>query len=61
MKTLPVRVLTRLVMFASFTMFMAALVRVDLGMITHFQAGVRVASWGALMLVSAVVSDAVEL
>lgn len=61
MKTLPMRVIARLLMFSSFVMFMAALVRVDLGMITHFQAGVRVASWGALMLVSAVVSDAVEL
>lgn len=61
MKTLPMRVITRLLMFSSFVMFMAALVRVDLGMITHFQAGVRVASWGALMLVSAVLSDAVEL
>ncbi|MDU2293860.1 MAG: hypothetical protein E6276_05160 [Clostridiales bacterium] len=48
-------------MLSSFVMFLAALIRLDLGMITHFQAGVRVASWGALMLVSAVVSDAVEL
>ncbi len=61
MKTLPMRVLTRLLMLSSFVMFLAALIRLDLGMITHFQAGVRVASWGALMLVSAVVSDAVEL
>lgn len=61
MKTLPMRVLTRLLMLASFVMFLAALIRLDLGLISHFQAGVRVASWGALMLVSAVVSDAVEL
>lgn len=61
MKTLPIRVLTRLLLFASFAMFMAALIRVDLGMITHLQAGFRTAGWGALMLISAVVSDAIEL
>lgn len=61
MKTLPMRVLTRLLMLSSFVMLMAALIRVDLGMITHLQAGFRTAGWGALMLISAVISDAVEL
>lgn len=61
MNTLPVRVLTRLLMLTSFVMFLAALIRVDLGLITHFQAGVRVSAWGLTLLVTAVVSDAIEL
>lgn len=61
MKTLPMRVLTRLLMLTAFAMFLAALIRLDLGMITHFQAGVRVSAWGMAFLVSAVASDAVEL
>lgn len=61
MKTLPMRVLTRLLMLASFAMFLAALIRLDLGLISHFQAGIRVSAWGIALLVSAVVSDAVEL
>lgn len=61
MNTLPVRVLTRLLMLTSFVMFLAALIRLDLGLITHFQAGVRVSAWGLTLLVTAVVSDAIEL
>lgn len=61
MNTLPVRVLTRLLMLTSFVMFLAALIRVDLGLITHFQAGVRVSAWGLTLLVTAVLSDAIEL
>lgn len=61
MKTLPMRVLTRLLMLTAFAMFLAALIRLDLGMITHFQAGVRVSAWGMAFLVSAVASDAIEL
>ena len=61
MKTLPMRVLTRLLMLASFAMFLAALIRLDLGLITHFQAGVRVSAWGLTLLVTAVISDAIEL
>lgn len=61
MNTLPVRVLTRLLMLTSFVMFLAALIRLDLGLITHFQAGVRVSAWGLTLLVTAVLSDAIEL
>ena len=61
MKTLPIRVLTRLLMLASYVMFMAALIRLDLGLITHLQAGIRVSAWGMALLVSAVASDAIEL
>ena len=61
MKTLPMRVLTRLLMLTSFVMFLAALIRLDLGLISHFQAGVRVSAWGLAFLVTAVVSDAIEL
>lgn len=61
MNTLPIRVLTRLLMLTSFVMFLAALIRLDLGLITHFQAGVRVSAWGLTLLVTAVVSDAIEL
>lgn len=61
MKTLPIRVLTRLLMLASYVMFMAALIRLDLGLITHLQAGIRVSVWGMALLVSAVASDAIEL
>ena len=61
MKTLPMRVLIRLLMLASYVMFMAALIRLDLGLITHLQAGVRVTAWGVALLVSAFASDAVEL
>lgn len=61
MNTLPVRVLTRLLMLTSFVMFLAALIRLDLGLITHFQAGVRVSAWGLTLLITAVVSDAIEL
>lgn len=61
MKTLPMRVLTRLLMLTAFAMFLAALIRLDLGMITHFQAGIRVSAWGLAFLVTAVASDAVEL
>nr|DAU68270.1 MAG TPA: Protein of unknown function (DUF2633) [Caudoviricetes sp.] len=55
------RVLTRLLMLASFAMFLAALIRLDLGLISHFQAGVRVSAWGLAFLITAVVSDAIEL
>ncbi len=61
MKTLPMRVLTRLLMLASFAMFLAALIRLDLGLISHFQAGVRVSAWGLAFLITAVASDAIEL
>ncbi len=61
MKTLPMRVLTRLLMLASYAMVLAALIRLDLGLINHFQAGVRVSAWGMAFLITAVVSDAVEL
>lgn len=61
MKTLPMRVLTRLLMLTSYAMVLAALIRLDLGLISHFQAGVRVSAWGTAFLVTAVVSDAVEL
>lgn len=61
MKTLPMRVLTRLLMLSSFVMLMAALIRLDLGLISHFQAGVRVSAWGLAFLITAVASDAVEL
>lgn len=61
MKTLPIRVLGRLLMITAYIMFLAALIRVDLGIITHAEAGIRVAVWLSLTAVSAVVSDAVEL
>lgn len=61
MKTLPIRVLMRLLMLVSYVMFMAALIRLDLGLISHFQAGIRVSAWGVAFLVSAFVSDAIEI
>ncbi|SDD05446.1 hypothetical protein [Peptococcus niger] len=61
MKTLPVRVLGRIFMITAYVMFLAALVRVDLGLINHVQAGIRVTAWLTLTVISAVVSDAIEL
>lgn len=61
MKTLPIRVLTRLLMLTAYVMFLSALIRLDLGLISHVQAGVRVSAWGLAFLITAVVSDAIEL
>lgn len=61
MKTLPIRVLGRLLMITAYVMFLAALVRLDLGLLTHFEAGIRVTAWLILTAVSAVASNAVEI
>ena len=61
MKTLPVRVLGRIFMITAYVMFLAALVRVDLGLINHVQAGIRVTAWLTLTVISVVVSDAIDL
>ncbi|MFM9414410.1 hypothetical protein ACKQTC_08520 [Peptococcus simiae] len=61
MKTLPIRVLGRLLMITAYIMFLAALIRVDLGLISHVQAGIRVTVWLTLTVISAFVSDAVEI
>ncbi|MFP5522325.1 hypothetical protein [Peptococcus simiae] len=60
MKTLPIRVLGRLLMITAYIMFLAALIRADLELLTHTQAGIRVTVWLTLTVISAGVSDAIE-
>lgn len=54
---MPIRVLGRLLMITAYIMFLAALIRVDLGLLTHTQAGIRVTIWLALTIIGAGVSD----
>lgn len=61
LKTLPIRVLSRVMMLTAFALLIAAIVRVDFGYLTLSQGALRAAVWGAITVLGAVVSDAVEL
>lgn len=61
MKTLPIRTVGYILMFAAYAMFFATLIWEDMGLIARNQAGISVAVWLTLAVVGAVITDAKEL